>query len=146
MHLPYTDGWTARNCSGRHANISLHSCACLSQTEALLETVPADWQQCACLSKADALLETVPADRQTSLIHAHCTACHKERHSKKLFQQTGRHLSSLIRLPTADRYTARTVITDRRTSSFTHTPACLGTDALLVTALRKYDHIAKCIP
>ncbi len=115
-----------------------NSCASLSQTEALLETVPADWQTCACLSKADALLETVPADRQTSLIHAQPAT--NRGTLKKLFLQTCKHLSSFLRLHAGDRCTVRNC-------SSRHLPSLIYaslpiTDALLATALRKYDHIA----
>ncbi len=160
MRLHVIDKCTVRNGSSTQEDIFLRSCACLSQTDTLSETVPADRQaslsthasscckrfhcnncssgqvdiflhSCASLIQTDALLETVPADRQTSLF-THAPAWYRQMHCWKLFQQTGRHLSSLMRQPDTDRCTVgncssrQAEISLRSCACLPQTDACSG--------------------
>jgi hypothetical protein len=125
IHLPAVDRCTVRNCSSIQAYISLHSCACQPQTDALLETFPADRQTSlfthapACTDRCT--VRTAPADRHKSLF-THALACRRQMHCQKLFQHTGIYLSSLMRLPVADRRTVRNFSSRHASIHLIHAP------------------------
>ncbi len=151
MRQPAADRCTVRNCPSRQANISLHSCVFLLQTDALLETVPADRHtslfthalasrrqmhcfrncsqtgrhlsySCTCHSRTDELLETVP---QTGRHLSH--SCAFLSHTDALLETVPADRQTALfthAQPTEDRCTVRNCSADRQTSLFTHVLAC----------------------